>query len=171
MLETALDEEITGHLGGDKHQAEGRGSENSRNGARTKTVITEPVGPIEMPRDRDRSFDPQIARKQHDRPTRTAAPTGDHLTCPTIQVPGSMANGQPLREAPSRAKSPYIQQSSAPRAVPLVRAGKQAEQAAVELGIHPSRCRSGSVRTTSTVGRDRVSTTAEYWAVIDGVDC
>lgn len=69
MLETALDEEITEHLGYDKHQAEGRGSGNSRNGARVKTVITETVGPvqIEVPRDRDGSFDPQIVRKHQRR--------------------------------------------------------------------------------------------------------
>nr|WP_245537960.1 IS256 family transposase [Tsukamurella paurometabola] len=69
MLETALDEEITEHLGYDKHQVEGRGSGNSRNGARVKTVITETVGPvqIEVPRDRDGSFDPQIFRKHQRR--------------------------------------------------------------------------------------------------------
>jgi len=69
MLESALDEEITDHLGYDKHQVEGRGSGNSRNGARTKTVMTETVGPvqIEVPRDRDGSFDPQIVRKHQRR--------------------------------------------------------------------------------------------------------
>lgn len=69
MLENALDEEITEHLGYDKHQVEGRGSGNSRNGARVKTVITETVGPvqIEVPRDREGSFDPQIVRKHQRR--------------------------------------------------------------------------------------------------------
>ncbi|WP_245537922.1 IS256 family transposase [Tsukamurella paurometabola] len=69
MLETALDEEITEHLGYDKHHIEGRGSGNSRNGARTKTVITETVGPIEIevPRDREGSFDPKIVAKHQRR--------------------------------------------------------------------------------------------------------
>lgn len=69
MLETALDEEIAEHLGYDKHQMQGRGSRNSRNGARVKTVITETVGPIEVevPRDREGTFDPQIVRKHQRR--------------------------------------------------------------------------------------------------------
>jgi hypothetical protein len=41
------------HLGYDKHDPAGRNRANSRNGTRTKTVLTE-VGPvaIEVPRDR-----------------------------------------------------------------------------------------------------------------------
>ncbi len=43
----------------------GRGSGNSRNGTRTKTVLTDNCGPveIEVPRDRDGSFDPAIVKK------------------------------------------------------------------------------------------------------------
>ena len=53
------------HLGYDKHDPAGRNRANSRNGTRTKTVLTE-VGPveIEVPRDRDASFDPVIAGKR-----------------------------------------------------------------------------------------------------------
>jgi hypothetical protein len=56
VLETALDAEMTEHLGYDKHDPAGRGSGNSRNGTRTKTVLTE-IGPveIEVPRDTDSS--------------------------------------------------------------------------------------------------------------------
>ena len=45
---------MSSHLGYDKHAVEGRNGGNSRNGTRTKTVITE-VGPmdLEVPRDRD----------------------------------------------------------------------------------------------------------------------
>ena len=52
VLETALDAEMTEHLGYDKHDPAGRGSGNSRNGTRAKTVLTE-IGPveIEVPRD------------------------------------------------------------------------------------------------------------------------
>jgi putative transposase len=68
VLETALDAEMTGHLGYDKHDPAGRGSGNSRNGTRAKTVLTE-IGPveIEVPRDRDASFDPVIVRKRQRR--------------------------------------------------------------------------------------------------------
>ena len=52
VLETALDAEMAEHLGYDKHDPGGRGSGNSRNGTRAKTVLTE-IGPveIEVPRD------------------------------------------------------------------------------------------------------------------------
>ena len=54
VLETALDEEMSEHLGYDKHAVEGRNGGNSRNGNRIKTVVTDAVGPveIEVPRDR-----------------------------------------------------------------------------------------------------------------------
>ena len=65
VIETALDEEMTDHLGYDRHDAAGRGSGNSRNGNRTKTVLTDNCGPveIEVPRDRAGSFDPAIVKK------------------------------------------------------------------------------------------------------------
>ena len=68
VLETALEAEISEHLGYDKHEAEGRDGGNSRNGTRTKTVLTE-IGPveIEVPRDRDSSFEPVIVRKRQRR--------------------------------------------------------------------------------------------------------
>jgi putative transposase len=70
VLETALDAEITEHLGYDKHDPAGRGSGNSRNGTRAKTVLTE-IGPvdIEVPRDTNSSFDPQIVKKRQRRLT------------------------------------------------------------------------------------------------------
>jgi transposase-like protein len=66
VIETALDAEMTEHLGYEKHQV--TESENARNGTRAKTVITE-IGPveIEVPRDRDGSFAPQIVRKRQRR--------------------------------------------------------------------------------------------------------
>lgn len=69
VLETGLDEEMTEHLGYDKHDAQGRGSGNSRNGTRTKTVTTDNVGhvPIEVPRDREGTFEPKIVRKRQRR--------------------------------------------------------------------------------------------------------
>ena len=41
VLETALEAETDEHLGYEKHDVSGRGSGNSRNGTRTKTVLTE----------------------------------------------------------------------------------------------------------------------------------
>jgi putative transposase len=72
VLETALNEEMSEHLGYDKHQApERRESENIRNGTRPKTVLTEATGQveIEVPRDRDGTFQPQIVKKRQRRLT------------------------------------------------------------------------------------------------------
>jgi transposase-like protein len=68
VLETALEAEMTEHLGYDKHDPMGRNGGNSRNGTRTKTVVTE-IGPvdIEVPRDRQSSFAPAIVRKRQRR--------------------------------------------------------------------------------------------------------
>jgi putative transposase len=65
VIETALDEEMADHLGYDKHDPAGRGSGNSRNGTRVKTVLTDNCGPvdIEVPRDRNGSFDPAIVKR------------------------------------------------------------------------------------------------------------
>src|SRR5258708_13741559 len=62
VLETALNEELTEHLGYDKHDPAGRDSGNIRNGTRPKTVLTEASGHVEMavPRDRAGPFDPQL---------------------------------------------------------------------------------------------------------------
>ena len=70
VLETALDAEMTEHLGYDRHDPAGRGSGNSRNGVRSKTVLTE-IGPvdIDVPRDVNSSFDPQIVKKRQRRLT------------------------------------------------------------------------------------------------------
>lgn len=47
LLESALEGEITDHLGNDKHDAAGKNGGNSRNGKRSKTVLTG-VGPVEI---------------------------------------------------------------------------------------------------------------------------
>jgi Transposase, Mutator family len=64
VLERALAEEMTGHLGYEKHDPAGRGSGNNRNGTTPKTVLTD-VGAVDLavPRDRAGSFEPQIVRK------------------------------------------------------------------------------------------------------------
>ncbi len=70
VLETALNEEMTDHLGFDKNQApDQRESGNVRNGTRSKTVLTEANGhvQIDVPRDRAGTFEPQIVRKRQRR--------------------------------------------------------------------------------------------------------
>jgi transposase-like protein len=68
VLEGALRGELDDHLGYAKHEAAGRDGANSRNGTRSKTVLTD-IGPvdIEVPRDRDGSFEPKIVRKRQRR--------------------------------------------------------------------------------------------------------
>mgnify|MGYP002481784593 FL=1 len=58
--------EMTEHLGYEKHASSN--GENARNGTRSKTVLTE-VGAVEIdvPRDRDGSFQPKIVRKRQRR--------------------------------------------------------------------------------------------------------
>lgn len=66
VLETALEAEMVEHLG-HEHGEVPLGS-NVRNGTRTKTVLTE-IGPveIEVPRDREGTFDPAIVKKRQRR--------------------------------------------------------------------------------------------------------
>jgi putative transposase len=68
LLESALEGELTDHLGYDRHEVAGRDGGNSRNGHRSKTVLTE-VGPVEVdvPRDRDATFEPRIVAKRQRR--------------------------------------------------------------------------------------------------------
>src|SRR6188472_4421547 len=47
VLEAALQAEMSDHLGYDKHDPVGRNRGNSRNGVRSKTVLTE-IGPVEI---------------------------------------------------------------------------------------------------------------------------
>ena len=70
VLETALDAEMVEHLGYEKHDPAGHNSGNSRNGTRAKTVLTE-IGPveIEVPRDTESTFEPQIVKKRQRRLT------------------------------------------------------------------------------------------------------
>jgi putative transposase len=70
LLESALEGEITDHLGYDKHDAAGKNGGNSRNGKRSKTLLTD-VGPVEItvPRDRDGSFEPKIVKERQKRLT------------------------------------------------------------------------------------------------------
>ena len=61
VLERALEAEMTEHLGYEKHDPAGRGSDNSRNGTSPKTVLTD-VGAVTVavPRDRNGDFEPRL---------------------------------------------------------------------------------------------------------------
>ncbi len=67
VLEAALDEELTEHLGHERRAPATGG--NVRNGTRAKTVLTEATGhvDIDVPRDRAGTFEPQIVRKRQRR--------------------------------------------------------------------------------------------------------
>jgi putative transposase len=69
VIETALDQELTEHLGHEKNTPSGNEAGNVRNGSRPKKVLTEGTGQvgIEVPRDRDGTFEPQIVRKRQRR--------------------------------------------------------------------------------------------------------
>ena len=71
VLETALNQEMTEHLGHDKHGPAGNEAGNVRNGTRPKSVLTEASGqvPVEVPRDRHGTFEPQIVKKRQRRLT------------------------------------------------------------------------------------------------------
>ncbi len=64
LVERALEGELTSHLGYEKHATEGRNTGNSRNGATPKGVLTG-AGEldIEVPRDRNGEFEPQLVKK------------------------------------------------------------------------------------------------------------
>ena len=70
VLEAALNEELTEHLGHAKNRAEpDRDSTNIRNGSRSKTVLSDAAGEvaIDVPRDREGTFEPHIVRKRQRR--------------------------------------------------------------------------------------------------------
>ncbi|GIG30841.1 IS256 family transposase [Cellulomonas marina] len=68
VLETALEEELTDHLGYPAGDRATKAGTNERNGTRTKRVITE-IGPvqIDVPRDREGTFEPAIVKKRQRR--------------------------------------------------------------------------------------------------------
>lgn len=68
VMESALEGELTDHVGYEAGDPTGRNGGNSRNGHRTKTVVTE-AGPVEIdvPRDRESTFEPQLVKKRQRR--------------------------------------------------------------------------------------------------------
>ncbi len=68
LVEKALDAELTEHLGHDRHESVANATGNTRNGKSKKTLKGE-FGelPIEVPRDRHDSFEPQLIPKHQTR--------------------------------------------------------------------------------------------------------
>lgn len=64
VLERAMQAELTDHLGYERHDPAGTNSGNSRNGKSRKTLKGD-FGqlPLEVPRDRNSTFDPKIVPK------------------------------------------------------------------------------------------------------------
>ena len=68
ILQRALDAEMTEHLGYEKNSSDGDNSGNSRNGHSEKTVLPENrETTIEVPRDRNGTFEPVIVPKHQKR--------------------------------------------------------------------------------------------------------
>ena len=68
LLEKALEGEMTHHLGYEKNSAEGKNTGNSRNGKYKKSVKSKSgILQLDIPRDRNSEFEPQIIRKHQTR--------------------------------------------------------------------------------------------------------
>ena len=68
LVSRALKTELTDHLGYEPHAEEGDGSGNSRNGTSAKTLTTDQGDvPIEVPRDRNGTFEPKLVKKHQRR--------------------------------------------------------------------------------------------------------
>ena len=68
LVERTLEAELSDHLGYEPHHIKGRGSGNNRNGKGRKTVQGDTGAlEIEVPRDRNGSFEPQLVKKRQRR--------------------------------------------------------------------------------------------------------
>lgn len=68
IVEKAMNAEMKDHLGYEKNSPEGKGTGNSRNGKSSKNLLTD-IGevPIDVPRDRNGEYSPQIVKKNQRR--------------------------------------------------------------------------------------------------------
>jgi putative transposase len=68
LLERAMNAELTHHLGYEKHERSTEKEENARNGSSEKTLETDQGEMVvQVPRDRNATFEPQIVRKHQRR--------------------------------------------------------------------------------------------------------
>ena len=128
MIETALSQEITQHLGYEKNDPAGQGhcGGNVRNGSRPKTVLADSTGQVEIdvPRDRAGTFEPQIVRKRQRRLNgvneivlspcmpRASRPARSPRTSPRSTVPRAEPAGQTSCRVEERPTSNRIDRSS-----------------------------------------------------------
>ena len=151
VLEAGLEAELTEHLGYDKHAPEGRDGGNSHNGTRPKTVLTE-IGPVKLdvPRDRDSSFEPQLFKKRqrrlHGVDEMVISLTAKGLTTGEVQAHLAEVYGTDVsRETVSKITDMILEEMN-DRRYPAARAG-------VCRGVHLSRPWSRSVTGSPPSGR------------------
>jgi putative transposase len=105
LLETALETEMTDHLGYERGDTAGRGSGNSRNGSSRKRLHTD-IGTVdlEVPRDRNGEFDPKIVPKHTRRlegfNERIIALYARGMTVRDIQAHSGASDRRQVRNAP-----------------------------------------------------------------------
>ncbi|MCM3886510.1 transposase [Frankia sp. R82] len=126
-LETALQEEMVEYLGHEKNHADpDRESTNIRNGSRTKTVVSEVAGDVEImvPRDREGTFEPQIVKKRRELLINHAGNTvGDTVPTPTVVHHGQadsvhQARAQVLDAAYAAHPERFIRRAPTPPELP-----------------------------------------------------
>ena len=94
-VETALNAELTAHLGHERHQPSANG--NARNGYSTKQVLTgDGEFELKTPRDREGTFEPQLIKKHQTR-----------ITSMDNQILSLYAKGMTTREIVSTFKELY----------------------------------------------------------------
>jgi hypothetical protein len=88
---------LSEHLGCDKHEPVGRNRGNSGNGKQSKAVLTDAVGDvdIDVPRDRDGSFEPMIVKKRH--PLCTSGNAANHPPAGSTAVPRQTSRPSQVR--------------------------------------------------------------------------
>jgi hypothetical protein len=151
VLESALEGEITDHLGYDRHDPAGKNSGNSRNGTRGKTVVTD-VGPVEVrvPRDVAGTFEPQLVRKRQRRLSgvdemvlslSAKGLTHGEISAHLAEVYGAQFLGRGSRQGPARGAPGPPDRPTHPRRTPALPAPTGISPKAFltkVLGLHPA---------------------------------
>ncbi len=162
LVERALQAEMTDHLGYEPNAAEGRGSGNARNGVGNKTLTTDQGElPIEVPRDRQGTFEPKLVKKHQRRFTGFDDKILSHPRIPRIYG-ASAKGGERSIGGPSRAgPRPDARLSAGRRATTRPHAPRVPSPVPREaLGLRPPRGparASGRASRPSARGRGRTA--------------